>query len=362
MSSPLAVVILAHEDPAQVRRLVAALPGVDIFLHCDRKVPGERMRQMIEGAGPRVRLVPRVRTSLYSWSLVEAELRALRCVLQKSAAEHIAVLSGSCYPLVDVGELEEELCQWRGRSRLRLDPVPYRPWDTQRNPDGGSWRFRRRFVSFRGQTLFVGGVPLRTVRQGIPNELRLHASSQWKVYARHHAAALLRVLDERTDLLGFWRTTFVPDESCAASILQSPQLVGAMVEEVDDDLPWYSRWSTLAGTWHPAWLSGNDLPALRAARAAPPRRPQVAGPGAPDRDDYRKLFARKLSSRQQPLLDLIDRSLRAQQSAIDAHPVDQHGGGELGARVGLAGPSADREAQQQEERLLEHPRLTRRER
>jgi hypothetical protein len=362
MSSPLAAVVLAHEDPAQVRRLVAALAGVDIFLHCDRKVPDERVRQMVEGAGPRIRLVPRVRTSLYSWSLVEAELRALRCALQDSSAEHIVVLSGSCYPLVDVGLLEEELGRWRGLSRLLLDPVPHRPWDTQRNPDGGSWRFGRRFVSFRGQTLLVGGVPLRTVRRRIPHELRLHASSQWKVYARHHAAALLRVLDERTDLLRFWRTTFVPDESCAASILQSPQLVGAIAEEIHDDLPWYIRWSTRGGTWHPAWLSERDVPALRAARAAPPRRPQVAGPGSPDRDDYRKLFARKLSSRQQPLLDLVDRSLRGVPSAIDAHPVDEHGGRELGARVGLAGPPADREAQQQEERLLEHPRLTRRER
>jgi core-2/I-Branching enzyme len=311
MSSSLAAVVLAHEDPAKVRRLIAALDGVDIFLHCDRKVPEGRVRQMVDGAGRHVRLVPRVRTSLYSWSLVDAELAGLQRALEVSPAEHIIVLSGSCYPLVDMGELEEELSHWRGLSRLQLDPVPYRHWDTQRHPDGGLWRFRRRFVNIRGRTLFVRGVPLRTFRRAIPQELRLHASSQWKIYARHHAAMALRILSERTDLLHFWRTTFVPDESWAASILQSPRLVGPIVEQVRDDLPWYIKWGTAAGTYHPAWLTDEDFPALRAARMASPRRPDLVQAGSADRDQYRKLFARKLSSRQEPLLDLIDRALRA---------------------------------------------------
>ncbi len=115
--------------------------------------------------------------------------------LERSRAEHLIVMSGSCYPLVPVKEIEDDLAGWRDRSRLELNPLPYRPWDTARNPDGGLWRFQRRFVSFRGQILSVRGVPLRTLRRAIPADLRLQASSQWKIYARKHAAALLRVLD-----------------------------------------------------------------------------------------------------------------------------------------------------------------------
>jgi Core-2/I-Branching enzyme len=310
MSSALAAVLLAHDDPAKVRRLIAALDGVEIFLHCDRRAPDELVRRMLEGSGPNVHLVPRRRTSLASWSLVEAEFATLQLALERSRAEHVVVLSGSCYPLVQVAELEEELSEWRGLSRLLLHPLPFQQWDTPRNRDGGLWRFRRRFVSFRGKQLFVRGVPLRSVRRPIPRELRLHASSQWKIYARHHAATLLRILAERPDLLRFWRTTFVPDESCAASVLRSPALAGSIVDEVCDDFPWYIDWDSVARTFRPAWLAERDFPALRAARLAPPRRRDQALAGAADRNNCRKLFARKVSSRAERLLDLIDRELR----------------------------------------------------
>jgi hypothetical protein len=294
-----------------VRRLIGALDGVDTFLHCDSRAPATFVTEMTAGAGPGVRMVPRHRTAWASWSLVEAELAGLRIALEYSAAEHVIVLSGSCYPLVSVAELEDELSDWRGLSRLRLIPVPNRLWDTPRHPDGGMWRFRRRFVSFRGQTVFVGGVPLRTFRRPIPHELQLYASIQWKVYARAHAAALLRILDGRPDLRAFWRTTLIPDEACAASVLRSPALAGPVADEIRDDVPWYLDWGNAGPVDHPAWLRERDFAALLAAGRAPRRAPDRCATGATDRDAYRKLFARKLSSREGRLLDRIDEELRA---------------------------------------------------
>jgi hypothetical protein len=311
MSSAVAAVVLAHDDPDKVRRLIAALDGVQIFLHCDRKAPDEFVRRMLDGSGPNVHLAQRHRTNLASWSLVEAELATLQLALERSQAEHVVVLSGSCYPLVPVSELEQELADWRGLSRFYLHPLPYERWGTPRNPDGGLWRFRRRFVSFRGKLLFVRGIPLRTIRRPIPPELRLQAASQWKIYARRHAIALLRILADRPDLVRFWRTTFVPDESCVASILRSPALVGSIVDEVCDALPWYVDWDSVRGTFRPAWLGERHFPALRAARFAPPRRPDDAVAGTGDQDACQKLFARKIASTAQPLLDNIDRELRA---------------------------------------------------
>jgi Core-2/I-Branching enzyme len=308
--SSVAAVVLAHDDPAMVRRLIAALDGVDIFLHCDSKAPAGLVREITAGAGPRVRLVPRHRTAWASWSLVEAELAGLQTALEHSAAEHLIVLSGSCYPLVSVAELQDELSDWRGLSRLSLTPIPNRCWDTPRNPDGGMWRLRRRFVTFRDQPVFVGGVPLRTRRRAIPTELSLHASSQWKIYARAHAAKWLRILDERPDLRAFWRTTLVPDEACAASMLRSPELTGPIADELRDDLPWFIEWGDARPADHPRRLGERDFAALCAARRAPRRAPDRCSIGAADRDAYRKLFARKLSSREGRLLDRIDEELR----------------------------------------------------
>jgi hypothetical protein len=311
MSTRLAAVVLAHEDPAKVRRLLAALAGVDVFLHCDAKAPDEVLRAMLAGAGSRVWLVPRRRTTLCSWSLMEAELTGLTMALEQSRAEHVIVLSGACYPLVSVGELEDELSRWRGLSRMQLNPIPHDGWSTPRNPDGGLWRFKRRFVTLRGQLVWLGGVPVRAYRRAIPRELRLHGSSQWKIYARPHAAALLDVLSGRPDLMRFWRTTYVPDESCAASILQSPALVGPIVEQVRDDLPWFVNWAEQQRVFHPAWLGEEDFRVLEAERTAPARRPDKTRVCATDRDRFRKLFARKVSSRAIRLLDRIDRELRA---------------------------------------------------
>lgn len=309
MSAQLAAVVLAHDDPAKVRRLLAALDGVDVFLHCDRRTREELLREMLAGAGPRVFLVPRRRTTLCSWSLVEAELAGIRLAVQRSRAEHIVVLSGACYPLVSVPELEDDLSRWRGLTRMQLDPIPYGGWSTPRNRDGGLWRFRRRFITFHGQQLWLHGIPLRGTRRPIPRELCLHASSEWKVYARRHAVALLDVLGERPDLVRFWQTTYVPDESCAASILQSPALVGRIVEQVRDDLPWFINWNGPVRAFHPDWLDTRDFERLRALRRAPSRRPDDAGKGAADRDRFRKLFARKVSSRAHELLDRIDSEL-----------------------------------------------------
>jgi hypothetical protein len=186
-------------------------------------------------------------------------------------------------------------------------PIPFEWWGSRRNPDGGMWRFRRRFVTIRDQIIFVGSVPLRSYKRPIPSELRLIASQQWKICARAHAKVALQVLDDRPDLVRFWRTTFVPEESALASILASPELVGTVSEEVLDDLPWWTDWST--GTGHPRWLDVDDFQVLEAARFAKPRDPDAVF----DRDDgvdYRKLFARKLMPDLR-LADLIDERLRS---------------------------------------------------
>lgn len=309
MMAAIAAIILAHENPSQVRRLVGALAGTDVFLHCDRRSPDAVLAAMVAGAPESLQLTPRVRTRLFSWSLVEAELVALRTVIERSAAEHIVVLSGSCYPLVSVADLEDELALWRGRSRLAFAPLPWAAWGTPRNPDGGAWRVRRRFVTFGGQVVRVGGVPLRAGRRSVPSELRLCGADQWKIYARDHAVALLRVLDDRPDLVRFWRGTFIPDELCVPSILGSPALVGEIAETMTCDRVWYVRWdapgspgSRPAPVVHPRWLHLEDLTELDAARSAEPRKP-----GAAEREGgHRKLFARKFAPRDEELVALID--------------------------------------------------------
>jgi hypothetical protein len=308
--SDLAVVVLAHSDPAHLLRLVNALEDLPVFVHCDAKTKPAvygRMRTLPRRAA----MLPRIDTRLSSWSLVAAELVGLRASLRATTADHIAVLSGADYPLVPVEELRRVLRRWTGHSYLYNRPLPFAQWNSSRRQDGGEWRMRYRFLTRRDNIRLWHGKPVRwPVRRSVPDGLELRASSQWKIYSREHAQLLLRVVDTRPDLIRFWRTSFTPDETFAASILSSPAIVGwQTVLRPCLANAWYYRFPP--GASHPKWLDQTDFSEIAAARQAP----SVEPPGVLDIADpkalqHAKLFARKFSSDNPSLLERIDAELR----------------------------------------------------
>lgn len=315
--SELAVVILAHSDAEHVRRLITALPDLQVFLHCDAKATASVRQAMVDGLPSRVTVCPARSASLASWSLVEPELAALRMVLSTTTAQHIAVCSGADYPLVSVGELDRTLGELHGRSLFWNTPIPFEPWGTPRNDDGGLWRFNHKFITRHDDVVYVKGIPLRwPVKRKIPGGLELRASSQWKIYARHHAELLLRIHDENPDLVRFWRTTLVPEESFAASVLGSAALAGDNALAPSDLTAWYIHWPS-DGAHHPSWLTDADFSALARAASAGPTlatSPDDGGTrtGRVSTRPQRALFARKFSTRiGTAVLDRIDAELRA---------------------------------------------------
>lgn len=306
----LAAVVLAHADPVHLHRLVAALEDVPVFLHCDARTSDRVHADMTSGLPGRVTLCPRRPTTLGSWSLVDAELVALRMALGRTAARHVAVLSGADYPLMSTPDLVAELARWQGESWIWNAPVPHPEWSTPRNPDGGQWRFQQRFLTRRDQIVYVRGVPLRWPgRRATPTGLTFRASTQWKVYSRHHAEALLQAVDEHPELVAFWRTTLVPEESFVASVLASEAFVGSDVLPLCAADAWYLSWPE-GRAHHPRWLGTSDLPALARARRAQsvaPAATRSSGGGVPE---HRRLFARKFSSRDHEVLERVDGELR----------------------------------------------------
>lgn len=308
MSTPLAAVILAHADPEHLARLVGALDDVPVVVHCDARTPDQVFARMSAAAPQRVTFIPRRRTTLASWSLVQAELDALAVALRRTNARHIAVLSGADYPLMAVSELVHALEPWAGRTWMANSPLPNPEWNTRRHPDGGLWRLRYRFLTTGDhQVVFWRGLPLRVpIPRGVPADLELRAGSQWKIYAREHVTALLKIVDQRPDLMRFWRTTLVPDEVFAPSMLGSRKLFGGDAMTFCPSGPWYIDWDN-EHSGHPRWLSENDFDRLKVARWATPVDP------ADDRAEeagQRNLFARKFRTSDPSILDRIDAELR----------------------------------------------------
>jgi hypothetical protein len=310
----LAAVVLAHTDPSHLRRLVHALEDIPIVLHCDARTPEPVFSAMTRGLPKRVRLTERVRTKVASWSLVRAELTAVRDALEWTSAKHIAVLSGADYPLMSMDDIATELKAWEGRSWIENTPLPTPIWNTPRQRDGGLWRLRYRYLVHDDQVLYWRGYPLRMPWQrDIPADLSLRAASQWKVYDRSHVSALLSLVENRPDLIRFWRTTLVPDESFAASMLGSRRLLG------DDSLrpcpagAWYLDWNN-EDAGHPRWLSGGDFDRLEVARRAPRTTPEsthsIESIHPIEPGGYRRLFARKFRSSDHGVVDRVEAELR----------------------------------------------------
>ena len=286
-------VILAHADAPMVRRLVSALDGADVFIHCDARAPTEVCAAMVPAGARDVHMVPRRRTSLASWSLVEAELAGLDAALQRSNAEHIAIMSGSSYPLAGVEAIDAALAPYRGQTLAELNKLPFPDWNARWKADGGMWRFKSRFLTSGDTLITEAGLPVPLRRQTIPASLVLHGGAQWKVYSRAHAKALLETLSTRPEQRRFWRHVFIPEESCAVSILTSPQLVGDLSEQVVDRHVWLIDWPHMPeDRAHPNWLTAADYDLVAAAANA-----------------GEKLFARKVSSSETELLDRIDAEL-----------------------------------------------------
>ncbi|MEO5834270.1 MAG: beta-1,6-N-acetylglucosaminyltransferase [Nakamurella sp.] len=305
----LAAVVLAHRDPAQVRRLIGSLAGVPVVLHCDAKSAGDVADEMLRDWGKRVHALPRMSGKLSSWSLMQIELEGIRAALRQSSAQHIAVMSGADYPLLSVAALHDRLIPWAGRSYLFSARIPYDSWSVPRHPDGGAWRFRHRFLTRGDDLITVRGIPARLPwRRPVPAGQELRASHAWKILCRDDAERLLTVVDTRPDIVAFWRSTFIPEESFVASVLSSPSIAGGTAVPLCHRIPWFMRWSE-RGAHHPEWLVERDWAPLSEAMRAP-----IASPDdllSVDAARPQPMFARKFAAdRSGALLDRIDAELR----------------------------------------------------
>lgn len=280
--SALTCVVLAHDDAPHVRRLIAALEPFPVVLHCDSRTPDPVYAEMTADLPDRVRLLPRIATGWARWENVEAELAGYQLALDTTDSSHIAVITGSDYPLVPSTTIAEFLGHHHGSSFATFAPMPLPFWGRS----GGFARLRYRHWPV-GKRMLRLPIPRR-----LPADVTPAGGSQLKVLSRDHAARAVELHRERPDLEKFWRHSWIPDESFVASLMCSPTLVPDWQQRSLLTNLWFIDW---AGGNHksPRWLTESDAHRLIAA-SGDPRDP--------------KLFARKFSTaRSGALLAAIDR-------------------------------------------------------
>jgi hypothetical protein len=216
----IAYILLCHKDPAgiidQARRLTAA--GDYMAIHFDgnaRLSDYEMIRRELAEEANIVVLRKRVRCGWGEWSLVEATLQAVRAAVENfPRASHFYMLSGDCMSIksaeyahdfldredVDFIESFDFFASDWIKTGIREERLIYRHWFNER----------------KSKTLFYASMDVQKrlgLARKIPEDIQMMIGSQWWCLRRRTVEQILQFTRERRDVMRFFRTTWIPDET-----------------------------------------------------------------------------------------------------------------------------------------------------
>lgn len=216
----IAYILLCHKDPdgiiAQAERLTAA--GDCVAIHFDARAPRDaydRIRKALADNPDVTFAKRREKCGWGEWSLVAATLHAVRAAVDAfPRATHFYMLSGDCMPIksaeyahafVDREEADyiESFDFFNSdwiKTGIKEERLVYRHWFNERSQ----------------KPLFYASMRLqRKLRldRAIPADLQIQIGSQWWCLRRRTVEAILDFCAERRDVVRFFRTTWIPDET-----------------------------------------------------------------------------------------------------------------------------------------------------
>ena len=216
----IAYILLCHKDPdgivTQAERLTAV--GDFVSIHFDGRAKREdydRIRTALAD-NPSVTFAKRrVKCGWGEWSLVDATLQALYAAVDAfPRASHFYMLSGDCMPIksgeyahdflrkADVDYIESFdffASDWI-KTGIKEERLIYRHWFNERTQK--TWFYR----SMEWQK------SLGLARK-VPSDLAIQIGSQWWCLRRQTIERLLKFIRKRPDVMRFFRTTWIPDET-----------------------------------------------------------------------------------------------------------------------------------------------------
>lgn len=240
--------VLAHDDPEMLRLLALSLQPFDVWVHLDKS------RSLREFSAAGNRMMPsnvhfvrdRWNVQWGGYSVVEA-MRACATAAMIGAApsDHIVFLSGRCYPIRHVLELDAYLASSPRRQFARA----YRlgdcaKWHTDR------YRVRHWFdlkvpkaTGDLGRRMVRNGVKrLSMVLPPLQTSLDIVAGSQWMALTAECLQDAINALD--TEAYKIFYNSFAPDEMAMQTYVYN------------------SHWATDTQATMPEQLSDNDISSL----------------------------------------------------------------------------------------------------
>jgi len=223
----IAYILLCHKDPTAIIRQAERLTAVGDYMaiHFDASASPADFIQIKTALGdnPNVTFAAkRIRCGWGEWSLVQATLHAVRAAVEGfPRATHFYMLSGDCmaiksaeytHQFLDDNDVDfVESCDFFESDWIKTgwkeERLIYRHWFNERTQ-------KKRFY-----WMFELQRKLGLTRE-IPKDLQIMIGSQWWCLRRRTIEWLLDFIKKRRDVVRFFRTTWIPDETLFQTLVR----------------------------------------------------------------------------------------------------------------------------------------------
>lgn len=216
----IAFLVLAHRSPDGLARLVERLQPHQVFVHVDAKSDQAAFRVVTN----RIGVVP-VEPMSVNWagfSMVAATMRLVEAALLYSRASHFVLLTGACYPVRPMAELERLLAteqrQFINYHRITAStphwqPLISRRWYQDPIPALPPWAD----AGIRAVARKAGKVP--ALRRPLPTRFQPVFGSQLWALTRECLEYVARVYHQDHELRRFYARCWAPDEHYVHTVI-----------------------------------------------------------------------------------------------------------------------------------------------
>lgn len=216
----IAFILLCHKNPAgivqQARQLTAV--GDYISIHFDAsasKADFEFIRQELEGNPNVVFARKRIKCGWGEWSLVQATLYAVEAAVEAfPRATHFYMLSGDCMAIKSAEYAHEFLAD---KDMDFIESFDFFESDWIKTGMKGDRLYYRHFLNERNHKYWFYKLyewqKSLGLKRSIPDDLQIMIGSQWWCLRRRSIEKILEFTRKRPDVVRFFRTTWIPDET-----------------------------------------------------------------------------------------------------------------------------------------------------
>ncbi|MFC6686869.1 DUF5928 domain-containing protein [Jhaorihella thermophila] len=216
----IAYILLCHKDPdaivKQAQRLTVA--GDYIAIHFDGRAPQEaydRIRSALAD-NPNVTFArKRVKCGWGEWSLVAATLRAVEAAVEEfPRATHFYMLSGDCMA-IKTAEYAHRFLDEHDKDFIESFDFFESDW-IKTGIKEERLIYRHFFNERKNKTLFYWSLDMQRrlgLSREIPADIQVQIGSQWWCLRRPTVERILDFIRQRRDVVRFFRTTWIPDET-----------------------------------------------------------------------------------------------------------------------------------------------------